>query len=83
MKKTVRVTVEKEFEIEIPDEMLAPESVETFSRTIFSIDGPDDLFKHAARQIAEYGDHFVEGIGPSITFREMYSRGDAEVEELL
>jgi len=89
MKKTVRVTIEKELEIDIPDEMLTPEHVEAFSKTMWEIEGPDELFGHVARQIAYYGAHFVEGIGPcehssasdeeTASFRELLDECEVEV----
>lgn len=89
MKKTVRVTIEKELEIDIPDEMLTPEHVAAFSQTMWEINGPDELFGHAARQIAYYGAHFVEGIGKcehapasdaeTASFRELLDECETEV----
>ena len=87
MKKIVLVTIEKELEIDIPDEMLTPEHVEAFSKTMWEIEGPDELFGHAARQIAYYGAHFVEGLGQcghttpdaTVLFRELLDECEAEV----
>lgn len=63
MKRTVMVTIEKEIDISISDELLTPEALELFSSSIYPIDKPDDLFEHAAVQLARYGAHFVEGVG--------------------
>lgn len=87
MKKTVRVTIEKELEIDIPDELLTPEHVAAFSQSMWEIEGPDELFGHAARQIAYYGAHFVEGLGQcghttpdaTVLFRELLDECEVEV----
>jgi len=59
MKKLVRVTIEKDIEIEIADEALTDAQIVEFSRYMWHVDGARDLFCYAARQIAEYGNHFV------------------------
>ena len=86
MKKTVRATIEKELLIDIPDEMLTPEHVDAFSKTMWKIDGPDELFEHAGRQIAYYGPIFVEGLGQcgrlsdaTVFFSELTDECDVEV----
>jgi hypothetical protein len=69
MKKTVRVTIEKEFEIEIEDKLLNEEFVNGFEKSFWELDGNsvsekiESLFGVAARQIAYGEDSFVEGIG--------------------
>ena len=80
MKKTVRVTIEKELEIQIPDHLLTQEHVDSFSKIMWEIDGPDGLFEHAGRQIAYYDDPiFVEGLGPCMTFASPEHSSDAIV----
>lgn len=54
MKKTVIVTIEKEIEVEIPDELLTKEYMEEFSSYMFHTDSIDDLFEHAGQYIARF-----------------------------
>ena len=68
MKKTVRVTIEKEFEIELKDEVLTPEFIKEFESYMWELDGTlerqqKELFEYAARQIALYDLDFIEGLG--------------------
>ena len=63
MKKTVLVTITKEIEVCIPDEMLTEEYMEEFSSYMFYVDSADELFEHAAQYIARIGENYVEGIG--------------------
>lgn len=64
MIKTVMVTIEKEIEVEIPDDLLTPEVLKLFSETMYPIEGADGLFEHFAIWVAQHGGGFVEGIGP-------------------
>lgn len=52
MKKTVEVITRETYEIEIPDEILGPGSVEKFSKYMWDIDSIDGIFEHAAYNIA-------------------------------
>lgn len=89
MKKTVTVTIEKQFEIEIDDEHLTPEKIADFSSYMFEVGGVDDLFKYAGEQVARYEDNFIEGIGPAksavnkkdepVSYREIYDEASVEV----
>lgn len=63
MKKTVLVTITKEIEVCIPDEMLTEEHLEEFSSYMFPVGSVDELFEHAGQYIARIGENFVEGIG--------------------
>lgn len=63
MKKTILVTITKEIEVCIPDEMLTEEYLEEFSSYMFYVDSADELFEHAAQYIARNERSFVEGIG--------------------
>ena len=63
MKKTVIITIEKEIEVEIPDEMLTEEHLEKFSSYMFPVDSVEELFEHAAQYVARFDQSFVEGIG--------------------
>lgn len=63
MKKTVLVTITKEIEVDIPDEILTDEALEEFSSYMFHVDSVDELFKYAAGYVARFDRGFVEGIG--------------------
>ncbi len=63
MKKTVRVTIEKEIEINLPDEVASEEFLNSFSEVMWPVDSVDDISEYVAKQITEYGNTFVEGVG--------------------
>lgn len=63
MKKTVLVTITKEIEVWIPDEMLTEDALLEFSSSMHKVEQIDDLFAHAASCIARFDENFVEGIG--------------------
>lgn len=66
MKKTVRVIIEKEIEINIPDELLTDEFIAEFESGMFELDDEDkrdSLFKYVACMAAQGYGH-VEGMGP-------------------
>ncbi len=63
MKKTILVTITKEIEVNIPDELLTEEHLEEFSSYMFPVDSVEDLFEHAAQYVARFDQSFVEGIG--------------------
>ena len=68
IKRKVRVIIEKEIEIEIMPSMFGPmtegEFIEEFNRSLWPIDGIDDVVKYAARMAAEdYGGRSHDGIG--------------------
>lgn len=75
MKKTVKVVIEKEYEISISDALLTPEAIEQFESYMFELYGysleckQDSLFEYAAQQIAEYEVDFVEGLGHTCSVR--------------
>lgn len=84
MKRTVRVTIEKEYDIELADEVLTEEHVKMFESAFWELDGNtfeekrDDLFKVAAHQISRGEYEFVEGIGyccpaVSVAYKRQYS----------
>lgn len=59
MKRTIRVTITKEIEIELTPAVFGPmtqaEYLESFSRDLWSIEGIDDVFKYAAEMAASVG----------------------------
>ena len=48
MKKTILVTITKEIEVNILDEMLTDEYLKEFSSYMFPVDSIEELFEHAA-----------------------------------
>lgn len=78
MKKTVIVTIEKEIEVDIPDEMLTEEHLEKFSSYMFPVDSVDDLFEHAGQYVARFDQSFVEGIG-NVGYTELHEHIETEV----
>jgi hypothetical protein len=75
MKKTVRVTTEKEYEIEIHEEILKQSFINEFESYMFELEGTNleqkqnDLFAFAARQLAQGEESFIEGIGKIASVR--------------
>lgn len=78
MKKTVIVTIEKEIEVEIPDEMLTEEHLKEFSAHIFPVDSIYDLFEHAGQYVARLDQSFVEGIG-KVSYTELLEDVTTEI----
>lgn len=67
-KRTVRVTIEKEIEIELTPAVFGPLSVEEyleeFRKSLFEVEGLDDVFKYAAEMAAHYGAGYShDGLG--------------------
>jgi hypothetical protein len=60
-KKTMRVTITKEIEVEINEWLAA------FTETMFEIEGPVEMFGYVAGHIARFGNSFIEGVGPAST----------------
>jgi hypothetical protein len=65
IKKTIRVTIVKDLQIEIINERLTPEALKEFSDAIYGVSDPLEVFECAAQQIARFEPTFVEGIGPA------------------
>lgn len=80
MKRTVNVTITKELEIWIPDELLTEDEIQMFCESMWDIDGPDDLFAYAATQIAQFDDGRVEGLG-YVAYKENFSDVETEFVE--
>lgn len=71
MKKTIRVIIEKEIEIDIADERLTPEAIEEFESYMFTLDdfGKDkvkDLFYYVASQVFDEQATHVDGVGEAV-----------------
>lgn len=94
MKKTIEVTIIKEFEIEILDECLTQEFLDSFQRSFYDLDDPavDSLFVHVASTIAHEGrPEFIEGVGDcapawekrrkAVKFKEISCDTECEVNE--
>lgn len=69
MKRTVRVVIEKEYEVELKSELLTQAFADEFESYMFTLDGDtlkekqEHLCKFAAAQLAQYDNDFIEGIG--------------------
>lgn len=76
MKRTVRVTITKEIEIELTPAVFGPmsqaEYLESFRRDLWPIEGIDDVFKYAAAMAATCGSGYThDGLG---LVSDQYSR---------
>lgn len=97
IKRTVKVTIEKEIEVTFPAEWGSAENIADWSRGLWKIDGVDDIAKFAARMAAYYGSGTShDGIGKLVsesfaefekpgttfmTFRELYDECEEEIVE--
>lgn len=62
--RTVRVTIEAEYKIELPDEMGTPEAIEGWNKALWDIDGVDDIACHAAEMVAKgFAGSNLDGLG--------------------
>lgn len=78
MKKTILVTITKEIEVNIPDEILTEECLEKFSSYMFPVDSVEELFEHAAQYVARLDQSFVEGIG-NVGYTELLEDVETEI----
>ena len=78
MKKTVLVTITKEIEVCIPDEMLTEDALFDFSSSMHKVEQIEDLFSHAASCIARFDENFVEGIG-NVSYTELLEDVTTEI----
>ena len=88
IKRTVRVTLEKEIEVELTPEMFAGMTVDEylaeFRKGLWDVDGIDDVVKYAAR-VAAYGPigREEDGLGLVNDRDSKYPRrGDVLVHEI-
>ena len=86
MRKTVRVIFEKEFEIDIDDDMLSAESLAEFGGFIGyseNVETNEDkvnyLFKFVARNIFDEDTQFVEGVGYAVPEHLKHFNNEATV----
>lgn len=70
MKRTVKVTIEKEYEIELDASLLTDEYVKEFESYMYKLEGNsfdekiDSLHRYAAESLAQWGDNaHIEGVG--------------------
>lgn len=67
MKKTVQVTITKEFEIELTPEILDGESeghyLAHYSRYFHKVESMDEILEYASTSYALFGEMFLEGVG--------------------
>lgn len=97
IKKTVRVTIEKEIEIELTPtffgDMSEEQIIAEWNKSLWPIEGMDDVIKHAAVMAATYGDgHTLDGLGllggfdttypriPDVKFREIYEDIETDIK---
>ena len=78
MKKTVLVTITKEIEVDIPDEMLTEEHLEKSSSYTFPVESVEELFERAGQYVARFDQSFVEGIG-NVGYTELHEHIETEV----
>lgn len=91
MKRIVKVTIEKEYEISIPESSLTHDEIEAFEQSFWELDADDyegkvnKLFEAAAYQLANGEEYFVEGIGPcsSVFTANLRDKSPVVVYELL
>lgn len=82
MIKTVRVMIEKEYEISLSPELLTQEFVTEFESYMFDLEGDtledkqNKLFEFAARQLAQGEEQFIEGLGPVASVRTIRFKQD-------
>jgi len=55
--KKVKVTIEKEVEITLPESFTSSEYIADWNRGLWPIDDADGIFKYAGEMAAHYGDH--------------------------
>lgn len=78
-RRSILVTTTQRVEVEIHDPALVPAEVAAFSRSMFPISGPNDLFKFAADQATRHGRRavfFVEGVGQALMQTSETDRAD-------
>lgn len=63
MERTFVVTNTKVIKVTVDDAAVSLEAIKEFSESIYKVECPDDLMRHAAEQVAAHGAIFVEGIG--------------------
>lgn len=84
MKRTVRVTIEKEYEIELKDEILTQKHVDDFEQSFWELDGYSleeklsNLFEVAALRLAQGEERFIEGLGPCMSIFVKQYKPDAD-----
>jgi hypothetical protein len=77
MKKSIIVRTEKHYEIDIVDSALTQEFINEFEKYMWQLEGytleekRNDLFAHAARQLAQGEEYFIEGIGKTASLRTL------------
>lgn len=64
IKRIIRVTIEKEIEIEFPAEFGGDEYLKNFCSGLWRVYSLDDVFKYAAEMAAHHGSgHSFDGLG--------------------
>lgn len=70
MKKILEVVTRKTIEIDIADVLLTPAHLEEFSEEMWPVDSAEEIFAHAAQQIARHESHKVLGLGMAMPHYE-------------
>jgi hypothetical protein len=72
VKKTIEVTQTTTVEVDVPDEMLTPESLAEFSKFMFPIENSEQMLLHVAKQVVRHNISFVEGVGDVVFIEQDY-----------
>lgn len=83
--RTVKVTIEKEVKVSFPASLATPEEIADWSRSLFQIEGADDIAKYTAEMAARgYTEMSHDGIGRLISPHAIRREGErfALYEEL-
>lgn len=70
MKKILEVVTRKTIEIDIADVLLTPAQLDEFSEEMWPVSSVEELFEHAAQQIARHESHKVLGLGMAMPVYE-------------
>lgn len=64
VKKLIEITVTAQFEIELNEDLQAPDAVDQWKEGLWHIDGLQDVYKHAALMALKgYGGYCTDGLG--------------------
>jgi len=63
MKKTYTVTLTKDVEVDIPDELLTEDEIREFAGYMFPVKTKEEIAQYAAEYVARWENNFVEGLG--------------------
>ena len=90
IKRTVRVTVERLIEIEIPANFSEPKYIADWCSGLWHIDSVDDILKHAAETASLHGCGEYDGLGlmscyesrkPEVKYEILEENAESEFED--